>query len=84
MPLCACLIGQWVRTPGAESLTEFASVKCDSLLYPGLIPVASVSWMLLSAGAKLEPRSGLGGKGCLLSNYLPYGIYVGVLLCESE
>jgi len=33
------------------------------LLYPGLIPVEGVSWMLLSAGAKLEPRPGLGGEG---------------------
>jgi hypothetical protein len=36
------------------------------LLYTGLIPVESVSWMLLSSGAKLEPQSGLGGEGCLL------------------
>jgi len=36
------------------------------MLYPGLIPVESVSWMLLSAGAKLETRSGLGVEGCLL------------------
>jgi hypothetical protein len=32
------------------------------MLYPGLVPVESVSWMLLSEGAKLEPRSGLGGE----------------------
>ena len=29
------------------------------------IPVENVSWMLLSGGAKLEPRSGLGGEGSL-------------------
>ena len=46
-----------------DSLLEYLDNPC---LYPGLIPVESVSWMLLSAGAKLEPRSGLGGEGCLL------------------
>jgi len=46
-----------------EAVTDFIR---DSMLYPGLIPVESVSWILLSAGAKLEPRSGLGGVGCLL------------------
>jgi len=35
------------------------------LVYPDLIPVKNVSWMLLSAGVKLEPRSGLRGEGCL-------------------
>ena len=29
------------------------------------IPVENVSWMLLSGGAKLEPRSGLEGDGSL-------------------
>jgi hypothetical protein len=32
------------------------------LLYPGLVPVENVAWMLLSGGAKLAPRSGLGGE----------------------
>jgi hypothetical protein len=36
-----------------------------ALLYSGLLPVESVSWLFLSAGAKLEPRSGLGVEGCL-------------------
>jgi hypothetical protein len=37
----------------------------DILLYTGLFPVESVSWILLSAGAKLEPRSGLRGESYL-------------------
>jgi hypothetical protein len=56
---------------GADGYKDTVVCRCrgvrpsDSftLLYPGLIPVDSVSWMLLSSGAKLEPRSGLGDEG---------------------
>jgi len=47
-----------------------AHLTPNSLLYPGLIPVKSVSYMLLSVGAKREPRSGLEGEGCLLWSQL--------------
>jgi hypothetical protein len=35
------------------------------MLYTGQLPVESVSWILLSAGAELVPRSGDGGEGSL-------------------
>jgi len=65
------IIGKIIpRFPNASFFPSFIANDVrdynKSLLYPSLMPVESVSWMLLSAGAKLEPRSGLGVDGCLL------------------
>jgi hypothetical protein len=48
------------------------------MLYPGLVPVENVSWMLLSKGAKLEPRLGLGGERLLTLVITHHAGYMGV------
>jgi hypothetical protein len=60
------------------------SRNTDTLLYPCLVPVENVSWMLLSEGAKLEPRLGLGGERLLTLVITHRAGYVGVLLYMSK
>jgi hypothetical protein len=56
----------------------------EEMLYPGLILVESVSWMLLSVGAKLEPRSGLEGEGYLLWSQIGALRIYWSWLCKSK
>jgi hypothetical protein len=55
-----------------------------ALLYPGLVPVENVLWMLLSEWAKLEPQSGLGGERLLTLVITHHAEYMGVLLYMSK
>ena len=59
--------------------------KKEEMLYPGVVPVENVSWMLLSeGGTKLEPRLGLGGDRLLTPVITHHAEYMGVLLHDSK